>query len=200
MAIRDLLWACPACGVPNALVPARRGDVCSACGAELRRGAGATIVVKAPGRPSEVRRAWEWCESLPALNEAGADEPLDGHAVLREAQPGEAPLHVRGELLGFFERYGPDRRGIVALTANAIEFRPENGGPMRVWPFAELTAVQPASRALQLKARGQPVCSLRFTSCSVRLWERRIQNQLRRLYRDTGRGEIVEFQPRIATR
>lgn len=198
MAIRDLLWACPACGVPNALVPARGGDRCRVCGAVLRRGPGASIVLEAPGRPPETRPAWQWCEALPALN--GDGEPLDGHATLREADAVERPVHRKRELLGFIERFGPPVRGVVTLTDDVVRFRSDDGTIERSWPLAELTAVQPASSALQLKARDQPVVSFRFTSCSVRLWERRIQNALRRVYRDLGRGQIVEFQPRISTR
>jgi hypothetical protein len=180
-------------------VPAgRRAEACRACRATLTRGAGATIVVRAPGRAPDARPAAEWCEALPALN--GDDEPLDGHATLRAAEPVERPVQQDGELLGFIERFGPQIRGVVTLAEDAIHFQPEDGGPERSWRFADLTAVQPASSALQLKARGEPVVSLRFTSCSVRLWERRIQNALRRLFRETGRGEIVEFQPRISTR
>ena len=199
MAIRDLLWACPACGVPNALVPAnRRSDACRSCGAVLRRGPGAHIVLEVPGRAPAARAACDWCADLPALD--ADDEPLDGHATLREAETVEQPVHQKGELLGFIERFGPPGKGVVTLTDDAVRFRSDDGSLVRSWSLERLTAVQPASAALQLKARDQPVVSLRFTSCSVRLWERRIQNALRRLYRDAGRGEIVEFQPRISTR
>ena len=199
MAIRDLLWACPACGVPNALAPAsRRSDACRSCGAVLRRGPGANIVLEVPGRAPAARAACDWCADLPAPDPDA--EPLDGHATLREAESVEQPLHQNGELLGFIERFRPAVQGVVTLTDGAVRFRSDDGSLVRSWPLERLTAVQPASAALQLKARDQPVVSLRFTSCSVRLWERRIQNALRRLYREAGRGEIVEFQPRISTR
>lgn len=196
MAIRDLLWACPACGEHEGLVAARRGEACRKCGARVRRGRGATIVVEAPGRPPVARPAWEWADALAAPQDHGGAQ---AHAILREA---DAALPVREgtELLGFVERFGPKIPGTVGLRDDAVTFRPDGGGAERTWPLLDVTAVQPASSTLQLKVRAQPVVTLRFTNGSVRLWEHRIQQRLRAAWRAAGRGEIVEFQPRVTTR
>ena len=197
MAIRDLLWACPACGEPNGLSAARGGEVCRACGARVRRGRGADIVVEIDGRPPLVRPAWEWCDILPVPEENDRAEP-GGAAILREADLAW-PLRQGKELLGFVERFGPPLPGRLSLTSHALRFDPEHGRS-RIWPLLEVTAVQPASSALQLKLRAQPVLTLRFLDCSVRLWERRIQHRMRNAFRAAGRGEIVEFQPRVSFR
>ncbi len=196
MAIRDLLWACPACGEPNGLIPARGGEVCRACGARVRRGRAATILVEAAGKPPVARPAWEWCADLPAVDDAAG---MEGRAILREAEAAW-PLRTNRELLGFVERFGAKVPGTVTLAADAIAFRPDGTGEHRTWPLLDLTAVQPASSALQLKVRDRPVITLKFTDCSVRLWEQRIQDALRRAHRAAGRGEIIEFQPRISFR
>lgn len=198
MAIRDLLWACPACGEPNGLVPAGRGEACRKCGARVRRGPAATIIVEAPGQPSVARPAWAWCDALPQLDANGPIN-LRGSAILREAEDAW-PLKEGSRLLGFVERFGEKIQGTVTLDAQAVRFAPDDGGPERVWPLLDVTAVQPASSALQLKVAGQHVVTLRFIDSSVRLWEQRIQEGLRRAFRAAGRGDIVEFQPRVSFR
>lgn len=198
MAIRDLLWACPACGEPNGLIAVRRGEVCRACGARVRRGRGANIVVEVDGRPPLVRPAWEWCDLLPDAQENESAQP-SGAAILREADSAW-PLRQGKELLGFVERFGQPVPGRLTLADHELRFDPESGGEARVWPLLEVTAVQPASSALQLKLRDRPVVTFRFLDCSVRRWERRIQDRMRRAFRAADRGEIVEFQPRVSFR
>lgn len=135
---------------------------------------------------------------LPALDDVSPIE-LRGAAILREAEDAW-PLKEGRRLLGFVERFGEKIPGTVSLDAQAIRFAPDAGGGGRVWPLLDVTAVQPASSALQLKVAGQHVVTLRFIDSSVRLWEQRIQEGLRRAYRAAGRGEIVEFQPRVSFR
>jgi hypothetical protein len=65
------------------------------------------------------------------------------------------------------------------------------------WPLADLTAVQPSSTSLQIKAKRRPVVSFKFVYSSSRLWEERIQLALRQHY---STREIIEFQPRICLR
>lgn len=164
----------------------------------VRRGRAATIVVDVPGRPSVVRPAWEWCDALPEVDGSGRIA-LQGHAILRVAEDAW-PLEEGRELLGFVERFGEKIPGRVILDEQDMRFLPEDGSTMRVWPLLDVTAVQPASSALQLKVRERPVVTLKFLDCSVRLWEQRIQEGLRRAFRAAGRGEIVEFQPRVSFR
>jgi hypothetical protein len=163
----------------------------------VRRGRGANIVVEVDGAPPLVRPAWEWCDRLPEPEVGDSAEPA-GAAVLREADRAR-PLRQGNELLGFVERFGPPAPGRLTLTADELRFLPEHGRA-RTWRLLDVTAVQPASSALQLKPRDQPVVTLRFLDCSVRLWERRIQDRMRTAFRAAGRGEIVEFQPRVSFR
>lgn len=195
MAIRDLLWACPACGTPDGLASAGRVEACRQCQATVRRGPGATIVVQRPGAPAETRPAWEWCDRLPTLTRT----VLSGRVLLREADAAR-PLRDGHELLGFVERFGPARPGRLELSNDALTFAPDAGQAPIVWPLLDVTAIQPASSALQIKLRGRPVMSLKFLDSSVRLWEQGLQQALRAAYRAAGRGEIVEFQPRVSAR
>jgi hypothetical protein len=65
------------------------------------------------------------------------------------------------------------------------------------WSLGDLTAVQPSSTSLQIKARHQSVVAVKFVNSSSRLWEERLQVALRKYYR--GR-QIIDFQPRICLR
>lgn len=196
MAIRDLLWACPACREPESLARDGRAEKCRACGARLHRGRRATIVLEVAGRTPQVREAREWVDLL--------GDPVDGQpevsarVILRDVAR-SWPLREGGELLGFVERFGPDMAGTLLMSTDAIRFQPD-AGPLRVWPILDVTAVQPASSKLQLKVKGHDVVTLRFIDSSVRLWEARIQRRLREAWRAAGRGEIVEFQPRVSAR
>jgi hypothetical protein len=88
---------------------------------------------------------------------------------------------------------------MLILTGRSLTFAPTEGQPQQ-WPLDAVAAVQPSSSALQIRMRGGPVVLFRFPEASVRLWDETIQEALRRLYRSTGRGEILEFQPRISVR
>jgi len=196
VAIRDLLWACPACGALETLVRDGRAEKCRVCAARLHRGRSATLVLEAPGKPAVVRQARDWVDALGQPDDAGRE--VSTRVVLRDADQ-SWPLSARGELLGYVERFGPEIPGTLALSADTVTFAPDRGAP-RVWPILDVTAVQPASSTLQLKVKGEPVVTLRFVEGSVRLWESRIQQRLRTAWRDAGRGEIVEFQPRVSSR
>ena len=105
----------------------------------------------------------------------------------------------RGCFVGRVERLGSPRPGTLRLTCDALEFAPASG-PVRRWPLAEISAVQASSGTLQVKPRRQPLAAFRFPEGSVRLWEELLREALRRFYRSAGRGEIMEFQPRIVAR
>lgn len=175
------------------------GDAaCTGCGAIFRRDAGAAIAVRTAGR-EEVRPAAAWLDALPDLTLDDPHAPIPPQrAVVRIGRPGR-PLRFRGRYIGHGERFGEKRTGRISLTAEALVFEPDGGQPLR-WPLECITAVQPTSSALQVKARAMPVASFRFLEGSVRYWEFQIQERIRARYRAEGRGEIVEFQPRICTR
>jgi hypothetical protein len=206
MAIRDLLWACPLCGAEESLRPTDGGEACRACGATFRRGRGAEIEAVPPdGGVPIVRHAAEWVRRLPPVRLPGEGED-GGEEVLYRRAPVEARVAIsdtpvrRGRLyLGRVERFGPPWPGTLELTSHALVFAPEGGTPCR-WPFEDIGAVQPSSGVLQIKPRREPVVTFRFTEGSVRLWQELIEAALRRFYRRTGRGEIIEFQPRITAR
>jgi len=112
---------------------------------------------------------------------------------------GFEPVRAGGRYLGKVERFGPPVQGTLVLTGRSLTFTPAEG-QQHQWPLDAVAAVQPSSSSLQIRMRGGPVVVFRFPGASVRLWDEMIQEALRRLYRSTGRGEILEFQPRISVR
>ena len=189
--IRDLLWGCVICGELESLRMVDRVETCIRCGAHYRRTGGADVTVEVQGRGVETRTAAEWSSQLPPVTSTGTAECL-----LRTAQ-GYMPVHGYGEYLGRVETFGPFCFGELELTESFLRFGARTGGGSFEWPLGEITAVQPSSSALQIKARGQPVVAVRFVNSSPRLWEARLQLALRRYY--SGR-DITEFQPRICLR
>lgn len=148
---------------------------------------------------------------------------LSAPAILR-IQEGYEPISFRGTYLNRIERLGPPRAGVLRLLADRIDFLPDGwkdeggsaatealpspaadrttspGSDPLTWPFAELTAIQPSSSTLQFKARGLPLASVKVPGGSIRFWEELTCAALQHYYRLHGYGEIIEFQPRIATR
>lgn len=202
MAIRDLFWACPECAAESSLEPAGRIELCDACRTRYRRHQGAAIEAEAPDGTRTVLSIVEWLERLPPpplLSESAHDVAYRCDRVEARFAEGEDTVRWHGKFLGRIERLGPGRPGMLTLEHERLVFADDEGSD-RVWPLASLTAVQASSSTLQIKARGEPVVSLRFAEASIRLWELLLHGALRRLYRATGRGDIVEFQPRIVAR
>ncbi len=206
MAIRDLLWACPLCGTEGGIRPAGKGETCGACGTRYRRGRGATIVAALPDGAVETLPAAAWADRLPEIRatprfhaQAPADRPLHRERARARFAAGEAVVRLRRVFMNRIERFGPPRDGELVLRHDRLDFLPDDGA-LEAWPFDTVTAVQPSSSTLQVKARGRPVVSFRFPHGSARFWEELLAAALRRHYHTTGRGEIVEFQPRIVAR
>jgi hypothetical protein len=107
-------------------------------------------------------------------------------------------IRRKGRLLGWRDELGPPRSGTLRLDNGILRFEGE-GGPVD-WRLEAITAIQPTSASLQIKAKGETVASIRFPSASVRLWEDVLHSRIRQAWREAGRGEIVEFQPRITER
>ena len=200
MAIGDLLWACPYCAAVGSL--AREGGErarCAACGAEFRRGVGAALRARGLGGAWEEHVPADWLRRLPSIDRAFGDAPRrEDRVEARLAGPDEV-VRRREEVLGFRETDGEPVEGLLRLEGDALTLE-EDGGGRRAWPLGALTAIQSASRVVQVKARDRPVATFRFHTGSPRLWEELLQHALRRVYRAQGRGEIREFQPRIVTR
>lgn len=206
MAIRDLLWACPLCGAEGGIRPVGKREACRACGARFRRGRGSNIVAEAANGTSRTLPAAEWADMLPPIEEfaarlepSGADGALYRTRVRARTATGESVIRLDSVYLNRIEQFGPPREGVLALLADRLRLDPDDG-EAEEWAFDELTAVQPSSSTLQIKARRRPVVSFRFPEDSARFWEEILCATLRRYYREAGRGEIVEFQPRIVAR
>jgi hypothetical protein len=204
LAIKDLLWACPECGRERGLRRRGRVEVCIDCGTRFRRGAGDLIEAERPGQGTVARPARAWLERLPEARlpwegaESQAGCVFEERVEIRVAE-GQRAIRLGRQFFGWVERFGPKHRGTLRLGPEGLSFRGEDGQE-RSWPLAALTAVQASSSSLQLKARQEPVVSIRFPEGSARLWEALVERALRLRYRAEGRGEIVEFQPRIVAR
>ncbi len=199
MAIRDLLYACVECGRESGLKPAEKEEICDRCGTRYRRGVGASITCVRPNGVTETRPAAEWLDQLRShfTAEETRQEPRD-RVVIRVART-HKPVRHRGVYLGKVELFGQVRSGWLTLGAQHLRFDPDSG-VAEVWPLEQITAVQPSSTMLQIKLSRGPVCAVRFLEASSLLWEERIRNAVQRLYTERGRGDIAEYQPRIACR
>ena len=190
--IRDLLWGCVICGTMESLRMVDRIETCNKCGAKYRRSRGAQIAIEVEGKGIETRSAAEWTRQLPAVTPTGSAECL-----LRAAEA-DMPVSAYDEYLGRVERFGDFQFGELTLTESNLAFQARDTEKASFqWPLGELTAIQPSSTALQIKARRRPVISVRFVNSSSRLWEERLQMALRQHYSDR---HIMEFQPRICLR
>lgn len=203
MAIHDLLWACPFCGTVEGIAPAGKAERCRSCGASFRRGSRALIEATRPDGAVEAHGAAEWDERLPPLPDeegGGAGESGAGRRrstrVLARFALGDEAIRRGGVFLGTMERLGPERPGTLALAETSLELKLADG-ETRQWRLDDVAALQASSTSIQLRPRGQPIVSFRFPESSARLWEELLTAALRRRWRALGRGEIVEFQPRI---
>ncbi len=133
---------------------------------------------------------------------AGKSGAGHGGALWRETRVvtrfalGDEAIRRGGAFLGLMERLGPERPGTLALTDTALELRLDDGETRR-WVLDELSALQASSTSVQLRPRGQPIVTFKFPESSARLWEESIAAALRARWHALGRGEIIEFQPRI---
>jgi hypothetical protein len=192
VAIHYLLYACVECGREDSLKAEKDAEVCERCHTRYTRVEQARIRVEPPNQPAIDRTAAEW---LDLLNETGLAREL-GHSVrvlLRIANQ-QKPYRHSGIYLGHVEQFGAPLEGELQVDAEAIRF---TGTQSFIWPLDELTAVQPSSTSLQLKVRRGPVLSLKFPDSSPLLWEERIRHAVQERYTQAGKGEILEYQPRI---
>jgi hypothetical protein len=206
MAIRDVLWACPLCGTAGGIRPLargslggrrRRGEGCTACSAEFARGVGATIVAY-QGTFTDVRQPGEWLKILGPLElpAPAADGTLLGPEPVRVRETvGVRPLRFGTELLGWVEDFGPTAEGTLTLREDGLHFAAADAAASRHWQTGQITAVQPASTAIQI-GLGGAMAAVRFIDGPVRLWTRGLTELLRRHYRLEG-CDVLEFQPRV---
>jgi len=201
MPIKDVLWACPICHRIESIGP---DGGCAACSAAFSRGAGANIRVTHAGGTDE-RSVAAWLARLPWADLDGDGRSLPGGIRAPFVQPaqvrqaaGDQPVRRGSDCLGFVEQFGPPIDGELELTDETLAFSLPGGGGWRC-SLLDVTAISPASSAIQLKTRGMPAVSVRFPAGSIRLWEQRLQYCVRRAFSRAGQGEITEFQPRVRT-
>jgi hypothetical protein len=199
MAIRDFLYACVECGREGGIKPGRERETCVQCGTHYRRVAGSRIQVERPTGSTEVKHPADWFDLLEAQRPRSIVHTERRERVAIRLAHSSKPVRHRGIYLGQVEQFSAPETGWLTLTPNQLRFEPD-GGPERIWPLDQLSAVQPSSTALQLKIRHGPVLSLRFLDASPLLWEERVRSAVQALYARNGQGEIREFQPRIVCR
>lgn len=223
MPLLYLLYRCPRCG-NDAMEGGGDEARCPACGTEYARGGeGGRLRVRE-------KEGSEWSVAshrLAAAVDAWNDRATDGivgdgrgAGVIRAASVEvrrartEAPVAFKGEVLGFVEQLGPPSEGVLELSSlglvlrSVLESEGSEGGSVEgrggdadgVWPLLDLRAIQTSSSSLQISPSTGGIVQFRFRGDSPRRWEDLLRRALREAYRQAGRGEILEFQPRIVTR
>jgi len=112
----------------------------------------------------------------------------------------EEAIGYRGRLFGFVEVLGEPAVATLRLTEEGLEILNGDGRPEEGWSLMELRAVQSTSSSLQIYTADGELVQFRFGDASPLYWESLLHRALRKAYRESGRGEIVEFQPRISVR
>jgi hypothetical protein len=150
----------------------------------------------AAGSPSSSSRASDTAGTGTAATDGSQGGVLRRDAVLARFAVGEEAIRLGHEYLGRMERLGEPVRGTLRLTDTVLELRLEDGDT-RSWALDDMSALQASSGTVQIRPRGEPIVSFEFPDSSARLWEESIAAALRHRWALMGRGEIVEFQPRI---
>jgi len=109
------------------------------------------------------------------------------------------PLYANGMYLGRIEKLGPELEGTLELRRETLCFEAAKGERFEI-PLLAITAIQPSSHALQIKAKNRPVFSVKFTESSSKLWEERLQRAITEASIRAGHGPVIEFQPRVCTK
>lgn len=204
MAIRDLLWACPVCHAFGTLQAKGRGrtEECSACSATLRRDTGALIRIVARDGAARVASAAELEAELPPVDSEPEGGVLGPEPVLVRTAGAARAVRSGRTLIGWAERFGPPTPATASLDPLSFVLQPSDGldSQRMEWQLETITAVQPSSSTLQIKADRQPVVSIRFLASSVRRWEAMLHHRIAERARACGRGEVVQFHPRIRFR
>lgn len=138
-----------------------------------------------------------------SLSPEGESGPGGGHrraqVGARRASGRESPVIHGGEVVGFAEALGEVTEGTLELTDNALVLwgPEEEAPPMDQWALLDIRAVQTTSSALQISPITGGVVQFRFLDDSPLRWEELLHARIREEIRKEGRGEVLEFQPRI---
>ncbi len=205
MALTDLLYRCPRCG--HDPLPGRGDEAaCPSCGVRILRSDRQThALVTLPGsEPAELDLSL-LTAAIEALGGALPEGHPEGDRPIREARvwmqeaATEAPVSWSGDVLGFVEQFGERVEGVLRVTADRVTFQADSGDA-RVWHLDDLKALQMSSSKVQLRTSAVGLVQFRFHDDSARRWESLLRTLVAERWRRAGRGEIVEFQPRISTR
>ncbi len=205
MSLKNLLFRCPDCG--HEPVDGDGDTVsCAACGRRYERGGpGACIRVRDPAGTVASCSAAQLVEAIGAHGGAlsaalkeGGELDYRARARMRLVEE-ESPVYFSGRLLGFFERLGHDREGVLRLSTDTLAFSGPDGATLE-WCLLDITALQTSSSSVQISPKGGAVAQFRFVDDSPRRWEELLQYALSEAWVRAGIGVIVDFQPRIATR
>ena len=205
MPISHFIYRCPSCGHEPMRNRGSRAQ-CDSCSHSYAPGKGRGMIRVQEGRgtPREVP-AWEVARAVDAGGVPGvpgvpttlAPSRVEARVELRQAVQ-ETPLYRRGALLGFVEERGPRLPGTLAIEDGGLVFRGDGGTEWGA-TFLDLRAIQASSSSVQVSPLGGGVITLRFVADSPRRWEDLIKQEIRSAWQEAGRGEILEFQPRIRT-
>lgn len=222
MGLTDLLYRCPRCG-HDPTIPEGRTARCSGCGAVFSP-QGARIAVVPAAAPPTTATAAELAEALARMDgpwTAATDpEGRIRYAARARLMVGDRSVPIRSGtgLMGFMEDMEPRGSGLLELTDASLVFTPDvdpasqpgpsepasQPGPSEPAPAMALAldaidAIQTSSSAVQVRS-GAVLYAFRFTTDSPLRWETLLRGSVQRRYLEQGRGEILEFQPRIVTR
>jgi hypothetical protein len=110
----------------------------------------------------------------------------------------EEPVRFRDVLLGFAELFGEREEGSLELDHDRLVLTLDGGeGEPMAWPLLELGALQTSSSSVQISPKGGGVVLFRFPQESTRRWDELLRTAIGLAWRQAGRGEVIEFQPRI---
>jgi DNA-directed RNA polymerase subunit RPC12/RpoP len=202
MALHHLLYRCPRCG-HDPLTGERDRASCQACGrAFVRVREGRRIRIAGPDGAVENALIQTLVGDIERLGgcRTAASAPdgsirYSADVVMMEGL-GEDPLYYGGALMGYVERLGTGTEGTLTITGDALCFSTPSAEEI-TWPLMRINSVQTSSSAVQISPVDAPIVQFRFVSDSPYRWEDLLRSLLREAYRERGRGEIVEFQPRI---
>lgn len=203
MPLKHFLYRCPLCGRDPV---EGQGDRvrCDGCGTVFSRGRDRPSRIRIRKKDGEEREVppGELAREIDArggpMSRARRDDGSVDYRTEVELRlgEGEKPVRYRGEVVGFTERLGAPEPGVLRVTDEALVFL-QDGQPSRQWNLLDLGAIQTSSSTLQISPRGEEVVQFRFLLDSPRRWEDLLRELVAEAFRAEGRGEIVEYQPRI---
>ncbi len=201
MGLANLLYRCPRCGADP--VEGDKDRVrCPACRRSFQRGQNGLEILESEvgGTPVSVP-AWSLTDAIrrlggPLTRATTPDGSVRDSAQVRFRRSlTEEPVYFHGRLLGFSETRSDEEEGELEVTDGRVSLVSQSG--REVWPLLDLLALQTSSSSVQISTRDGGVVQFKFLSDSSRRWEDLLKVLVARAWREAGRGEILEFQPRI---